>query len=320
MKPGSKLSFFSSKATWIILFAVPVCLFFLLWPRLYPQEAVITAMIRLENIPAGLALVGKQPVSLEIKIRGVQSRINSALEQNNIVCSLDLSGIQDGINTVPIDRNCFSFPRGISIVETNPSSLILKADKEIKKSIPIEVAFSGKPATGYIIADAVTDPAEAILRGPESILSSITVIKTKPIDVAGARDPIKKEVTLDLPENVEVMFPTDRISSAIYIEDNIIVKKIKDVKVKGKGAGYAFNITPPIIHLKIKGPENMIEKLSTTEDVEVFLDLKDLKPGVYVRHATIRLPVNITLVDVEPEIFTVKLESEQEINKDADGH
>lgn len=64
----------------------------------------------------------------------------------------------------------------------------------------------------------------------------------------------------------------------------------------------------------------MIEKLSTTEDVEVFLDLKDLKPGVYVRHATIRLPVNITLVDVEPEIFTVKLESEQEINKDADGH
>lgn len=55
------------------------------------------------------------------------------------------------------------------------------------------MAFSGKPATGYIIADAVTDPAEAILRGPESILSSITVIKTKPIDVAGARDPIKRK-------------------------------------------------------------------------------------------------------------------------------
>jgi hypothetical protein len=320
MKLGLKSPFRSSKVAWIILFAVPVFIFSIAWPRLYPKEAVITARIHLTNIPVGLALVGKHPVSLEVKIRGVKSRVDSVSEQNHITCSLELSGIREGVNTVSVKQDCFSFPPGISILEINPASLILKVDMEIKKSIPIEVAFSGKPAAGYIIADTVTDPAQAILRGPGSVMASITVIKTKPVDVTGALETIKKGVMLDLPENVEVMFPTERISTAIYVEDNIIIREIKDVEVRGNNAGYTFGITPPVIHLKVKGPENMIEKLSTEKDVEVFLDLEDLKPGVYVRHATIRLPVNVTLVAVEPEIFTVKLENEQGDHNNAAGH
>jgi hypothetical protein len=39
----------------------------------------------------------------------------------------------------------------------------------------------------------------------------------------------------------------------------------------------------------------------------VFIDLKGLKPGMYIRHATILLPGNVTLLSVSPTIFTVKV-------------
>jgi hypothetical protein len=39
----------------------------------------------------------------------------------------------------------------------------------------------------------------------------------------------------------------------------------------------------------------------------VLVELKNLSPGVYVRRATITLPVKTTLVKVEPELFTVKI-------------
>jgi hypothetical protein len=35
------------------------------------------------------------------------------------------------------------------------------------------------------------------------------------------------------------------------------------------------------------------------------VDLADLKPGVYVRRASISLPLRITLVKANPELFTV---------------
>lgn len=319
MKRNSTPRGFPVNVKGILLLGALACLVIVFWPRLIPREADLTAVIHLENIPAGLALVGEHPKDLEVKVRGPGSKVNFLVENSGIVCRLDLSGIEQGVNTITVERSDVVVPEGISIEQVTPESLVFKADREIKRSIPVEVTTSGEPAPGHVIADAVTDPPEVILRGPESILSAIDVVKTKPVEVAGVQDSIKREVMLALPENVTVMFPGDRISSAIYVEDRIIVKEIRDVAVTGVDAGYAYTITPPVIHLKVKGPENMIESLSAREDVAVFLDLKNLTPGVYVRHATIRLPVDITLVGVDPEIFTVRLSQEQGEKEDAAG-
>ncbi|MFO7964172.1 MAG: CdaR family protein [Desulfobacterales bacterium] len=308
MKNDAKLPVKTIRAIFI---SILVFLIFIVWPYMYSREAVVTAFIQPENVPPGLMLLEKEPVAVEVTIKGMKRRVDSVLKQSPIACRLDFAGARKGINTIPLTRNDFSLPKGVDVVSIHPSSLVFKIDQLIKKSLPIDVTFSGKPAAGHIIADAVAVPAEAILRGPESILSVMQVIETKPVDVTGAGDSIKKKVMANLPEKVEMMFPKDGIDTAVYIEDNIVVKEIKNVKVRGNGTGFSYSITPPVIQLTIKGSETLLEQLSTTEVIEVFLDLENLKPGVYVRHATIRLPVNVTLLDVEPEIFTVKLEKEQ---------
>ena len=49
------------------------------------------------------------------------------------------------------------------------------------------------------------------------------------------------------------------------------------------------------------------DKLDNEKGIHVYVDLKSLKPGVYIRRATITLPVKTTLIGVKPEIFTVKI-------------
>ena len=93
----------------------------------------------------------------------------------------------------------------------------------------------------------------------------------------------------------------------IVIKEKIVTRKFKDIPVKGKHTPYAFSISPPVIAIEVKGPVNILEKLLTEKSINVMVDLKDLKPGVFVRRAAITLPVNATLVSANPEIFTVKI-------------
>ena len=77
--------------------------------------------------------------------------------------------------------------------------------------------------------------------------------------------------------------------------------------VLGRDTGFSFSISPPVISIDVKGPANVVNTLETSEAFIVYLDLNSLKPGVYVRRATIVLPVTTALVGVNPEIFTVTI-------------
>ena len=152
-------------------------------------------------------------------------------------------------------------------------------------------------------------PLSIHLRGPEQILNPIEEILTKPIDIKGLSASLKKEIALDLPENIEVVAHSGIILAEVVIEEKIVIKNITDIIVIGKGSTYDYSIKPAIIDIEVKGPENIIEKLLKETGVKVYVDLKGLNPGVYIRRATIPLPVKTTLIRVKPEIFTVKIDA-----------
>jgi len=282
----------------------------LLWFRLNTYEADFLVSVKLENMPTGLTVVGDWPKKIEAKIRGPKSKINLLVQNNNLSYSVDLSEAKQPINTIKINPDHFSFPGEISIESINPSFLTVKMDEEVKKGLAIKVAFSGKPAKGFVIADVVTDPGEVILSGPQSVVKALQSVETKPIDVTDAQKSIRKEVLLDLPENTSLIFPDKHILVSIFIEENIVERKINEIMVMGKDAQWPYRIIPPTISLEMKGHELDLERFAQKgdDDLAVFVDLKGLTPGVYIRNATILLPGNVTLLGVEPTIFTVKIE------------
>ena len=290
---------------WVILCFFLVSCFFLLWHDSPFHETDIFIPIDFGKIPDGLSIIDPPLKGIEVRIRCPESLVKTLSEIKSRYL-LDLSDINEGVNNIPIRKDGIKLPSGISIINITPSFLTVKVEKELKKELPVIVSFSGKPATGFFTY-AVTRPSSVMLKGPENILGPIEKIFTKPIDVNGLSESFKKEIALDLPECLDIISFSGIILAEVFIEEQIVAREFKNIPVKGKDSTYTFSITPPAIDIEIKGPVNLLEKFYQENGLEVCVDLKGLKPGVYVRRASIVLPVKTILVRVKPEIFTVKI-------------
>ena len=291
---------------WVILCFFLVSCFFLLWHDPPFHKTDIFIPIDFGKIPDGLSIIDPPLKGIEVRIRCPESLVKTLSEIKSRYL-LDLSDINEGVNNIPIRKDNIKLPSGISIINITPSFLTLKVEKELKKELPVIVSFSGKPATGFFTY-AVTRPSSVMLKGPVNILGPIEKIFTKPIDVNGLSESFKKEIALDLPECLDIISFSGIILAEVFIEEQIVAREFKNIPVKGKDSTYTFSITPPVIDIEIKGPVNVLEKFYQDNGLEVCVDLKGLKPGVYVKHASIILPVKTILVWVKPEIFTVKIE------------
>lgn len=278
----------------------------LLWPPEPPFETNMFIQLDPTGVPDGLALSGRLPKGTDVCIRGPKSQVENLANQT-LHYALDLSRVTLGVQSLALSGEHLHLPDGVVAVSFDPSFLALRIEHEIRKEVPVAIKLTGKPGSGFRVASAVPKPASLFLRGPQSILEPIDAVLTKPVDLKGAVESFRKEMALDLPEGVGVIDCSAIITAALAIEEQIISKKIAAIPVTGRNALYAFSITPCQIDVTLKGPFGLLNKIERDESIEVYVDLKDLKPGVYVRRATISVPPEMTLADVSPELFTVTI-------------
>ena len=299
------LSIFRTKhVKWIIACFFLVALIFFIWPASSSEETDIFIPVDIGKLPRGLTATDLPLKGIEVRVRGPKSAIET-LSKLELRYKLDLPDTKIGVKAIPVEQDRIPLPREISIIEVTPSFLTVRIEKEINKQLPVIISFSGKPASGFFVSDAFAKPPSVIIRGSEFVLGPIDKALTKSIDVAGLSESFKKEIALDLPEGLEIIAPSGTILGEIVLKEKIVTRKFHDIRVEGKNTPYAFSITPPVIAIEVKGPVNTLEKLHTEKGINVLVNLKDLKPGVYVRRAAITLPGKATLVGANPEIFTV---------------
>jgi len=285
---------------------------FLLRPYAFVQEADIFIPVNSKKIPEGLIITNSPFTGIEVHVRGPKS-IMRTLSDLKIQYAIDLSGVNIGVNIIPIHQAQIPLPNGISILKINPDSITVKVENEIKKKLPVNIFLTGKPAKGFMVVSAKAEPMSVILRGSEDTLGQMDKVSTKPINIKGLSGSFKKEVALDLVENLKLVDSSKIILANVIIKERLTTKTFDNIPVQGDGGLYVYRITPPAITIKVKGPVNMIEKFYGGDGVQVYVDLKGLKPGVYHKRATITLPVKTTLIDAKPEIFKVKIIDQKRI-------
>ena len=263
------------------------------------------------NLPDGLALVDPVLKEIEIRVKGPVSVLDD-LRRNVPRYKLDLSSVAVGMESIVINPDLIQMPGGTQITRVSPAYLIVKIDRLLKKQVPVKVAVSGEPAGSYSINGMLAKPSSILICGPETTVGLVDEIFTKPIDVSTRSESFKKEIAVDLAEGVEICSSSNIVLAEIYFVAKVATKRFAGIFVQGKNALYDFNITPDTLTLEIKGPLNIINNLQPQKDIRVFVELANLKPGVYVRRAAISLPVKTTLVNVEPELFTVKIFGEKQ--------
>ncbi len=298
--------FHQKKIKWLTAcLAIGICVYFFR-PSASLDETDILIPVGFDKTPSGLTITTFSPKNIEVRVRGPKSAIKGIYNMK-LRYSADLSNVSAGHNSIPVNLEQVSFPKKISILNVTPAFIDIVADIEIYKKVPVKVFYTGVPASNLFVADALAKPSSLILRGPEKLLHPIEKISTKSVDINGALKSFKKEITLDLPEGIDIVFPTGVIHAEILLKEKLALKKFSNIPVKGKNTKYSYSITPLAIDIEIKGPVNILDKLKANDKINVYVDLKGLKPGIYVRRAIITLPVKTTLAGVEPEIFTVKI-------------
>lgn len=288
-----------------------MCLTFGLTGILFPadareSESQIKIPVIIQDLPPETMVTGPSFQGIEIHVRG-PAKLLATLPDLKLQYILNLSAMDTGDHTVRVRIDQLNLPRGLTVVSIQPQSIQVHLETEVRKKVAVTVFFKGKPGSGFFVAQTSAIPSEVLLRGPEQVLQNIEHVSTHPIDISGISESFKKEITLDLSQGLDVVSPRTPILAEITISEEILTKRFTGITVQGNESQHQYEITPPVIRIDVKGPARLLESLSSSPDFRVYVDIKGLKPGVYVRRAALVLPVDTTLVSAVPEIFTVRI-------------
>jgi len=293
------------KSRWYLGSFILLMILYMLYPSLKFSDTIILVPALIIEKPEGLSV--KLPVhELEIGLKGPLFLLNH-LKKTETIYNLSLSGITSGTSHHKIDSKLLNLPWPVVIEKITPQSVVVNSEKEVMKKIPVEVIVTGEPLKGFRFVRAEPSVSHVTVKGGDSVIKKLDKIVTRKINLEQSDSSYTVKMPLVYDDEVVLTDHDKLVDVKIVIEEKITPCVFSDIFIKGINTDLNYKITPEVLSLVAEGPGRMVDALDQEKDLHVFLDLKDLKPGTYSRSATINLPVDISLIRVEPEIFTVKL-------------
>ncbi|MDA8134326.1 MAG: CdaR family protein [Desulfobacteraceae bacterium] len=282
-----------------------------------PVETDLLFPVDFSNIPENMVLTEFHTDKIEIRIRAaprLMERLNTETIRYPVDLYTDLAfdpagdfdSIEPGEYLIPVYKKRIPMNPAIKILAVKPAYVSVRLEKKVRKFFQIKVPYTGTPAQGYTALEATTDPPGVELIGPESVIESIFELKTKPIDLTNVNEAFKKKIPLDLEDPSVVSFPDQVVTVTVPLEQQLVSKTV-DIPVLAGNTDFQVKIEPAEIILTIKGPFDKLSSKEILDRIYAYIDLKDMKPGVYVRHAEIDIPVDLIMTDAGPQVFTIKI-------------
>ena len=298
-----------------------ICLFALLCSgcTVEPTETGLLLPVDFSNVPDDMVLTKFHTDKIEIRIKGDPKKIEM-LSTETILYPADLytdlefdpagdsDSIEPGHYLLPVDRTRIPLDSSITVLDISPSYLSVRLEKKVTKTFKVTVPYTGEPAKGHLALIPACDPPTVALTGAESLINEIDQLRTKPVDLTGADEDFKKEVPLDLENPLLFSSAQSMFIVTVPIQARLGTKTIDAIPIRLRNSPGNATIEPGGISIEIKGPQDVLANKAVLDEIYAFMDLKDLKPGVYARHAYINIPVDLVMTNAAPQVFTVKVE------------
>jgi YbbR domain-containing protein len=161
------------------------------------MEISLTVPIELQNIPAGMAVVGDVVRYLEVRIQGQERLMRDITAGKKVVCILDLGLTRPGENTLRISPDDIRRPSGVAVTHLSPYEILVKLEPLLKKTVRLKPVLYGSPAQGYRVAEVTVNPPRVTASGPAGVMRPLALLQTMPIDVQDAKGDITVEPRID---------------------------------------------------------------------------------------------------------------------------
>jgi YbbR domain-containing protein len=274
--------------------------------RLYPGPVALEIIGKAPN----LIITSELPATVEITLRAPRSvweQLTAA--ERSVQASLDLSGLEAGEYTLPIQIRVLARP--YQIVLASPQTVTVKLEAVASRSLPIEKLINGIPALGYQAGEATVEPSTVLISGPESLVNQAVHARVS-INLEGARESIQQTSPIQiLDENNLLLRGLSLTPESAQVNVPIIQQGgFRDlaVKVVVRGqiaAGYRLeniSVFPPVVTVFASNPE-LVSSLPGVVETQP-LDLQGADEDITTRLA-LNLPENVTLVGAQTVQVTV---------------
>ncbi len=262
------------------------------------------------EVEEGVAVLKQDAKTAYITCRGSKDDLERLdVRQLEVVVSPKETGVAGG-ERVPIGpRNVHGWMRGVQVIKVRPGVVAVNFDREIEKQVGVaQPETAGKPLLGK--AEVDFEPKVVTIRGPQSKLVDLKILRTEPIDVDGAVDSFDRRLKI-LTQGEAGVWEVE--PSEVIVHVNIVTEAIskewKDMKVLAMldaQCGKDFAFSPPLVSVSLLGSPRAVNRIKA-EDISVFVDCVDLsEPGTHKIPAAVHLPpgINVTAA-VDPPVVEV---------------
>ena len=290
----------------IPLIIISIAFSVIIWGTISLSEeyyANVNVPLRVVDFPIGYTIGNKIPENITIKLRGIGWKLFSVNIGKDVTYNISVnedSGFKQIRLMDHLTDNRWMLSE-LDIIDIVPNSLSFSIERRIHKKLPIVADLSLDFKAGYGLAkQIVIEPDSVVIDGPQSVVNSLTEIKTKAIKLSSLdRFTIKNIDFINLPGT---SFGTRFVSVNFDIQ-RIVDKQFDDIDVEVLDVPPDRDVIllPNKISCNVRGGIDILGKLEK-DQFRAFVFYREVvldTLGNVIPH--IEHPVNTTLKYIKPE-------------------
>lgn len=268
-------------------------------------RSTINLPIRIEHLQQERAIASPLPafITLTIEANGWQL-LNMSLSPN-LRYTIDFSAItkRDTIFTSADITNHVNLPSGVSIINTEPETVLVQLDNFVTKTVPVEPVLSTTYRDGFgIVGPIQLYPDSIRLTGARMLLTNIHSWKTETIVFNDINAPVSTNISLLDSLRLEIKRSHSTVRLSFDVQP-IAEKTIDNIPIEVNQVpnNRSVVLIPPTVSVIIRSGVNAVAPLNE-KDFYAFVDYKSilLDTSGYI-HPVILGPDNIKIVQQNPE-------------------
>lgn len=275
LRGGLRRAFAENLALKFVALVLAITLFILVNTD---KDAVIGTTVGVSyTMPEDKVLVSKPVDQIRLTIQGPWRRIKRFDERELERIHIDLTGRSGG--ELQFSEDMIKLPPGLRLLAMNPPSMRLEFDEKAEKTVPVNVARSGTPARGYKVEEVAVSPSLVTVRGAKSVVSAISALRTREINLQGRKESFTDRVALVTPEEYVDIVGDPEVEVRIVLEEEQITRSF-EVPVATRPATVAvprdaaddFYTEPRSVTVILQGSMLLLEAISS-EDVKPYVEI-----------------------------------------------
>jgi YbbR domain-containing protein len=140
--------------------------------------------LEFQNLPRELMVANEIPSMVDVRISGPRTLLMK-VSPNDISITVDLTGLRPGLSSFRRLEERLNLPSGLRVTRLSPSFVDVRLERIQQKTVPVTIALSGEPMSGFVVGSIRSVPDQVIIEGAETELKNVTEVTTDEVDLAG---------------------------------------------------------------------------------------------------------------------------------------